>query len=225
MGDRDPARKTQGQTSVAAMNLMGYDAMTLGPKELALDLDVLRQRIAEAEFAVLSANAVVSASGKLLAAPYIVRQIGGHTVAIIGLSGGGGSGEITVADPLQTAETVVAQVASQADVIILLSHAGPAVDQHIAERVPGIDVIISGGTEYGYGSPLFGAGGVLLVHADQTSPGHAGRQIGIARLTFDAQGQLTTQQWQRLTLRPEVIAEDPSMAQWVQQVVQPQANP
>jgi len=217
VGDADPARKTQGQTSVEAMNLLGYDAMALGPQDLALGLGVLRQRMAEAEFAVLSANALVSATGELLATPYLLREFEGYTVAIIGLSGGAGTDEIAVRDPLATARAVVARLSSQADVILLLSHTGPALDQQIAETVPGIDLVISGG-EYGYSSPLSAATGTLLVHADEALPGHAGRRIGIAHLTYDAAGQLTAQEWQRLDLRPE-IGEDPLIAWWVEQVV------
>ncbi len=145
VGDREPALGTQGQSSVVVMNMMGYDAMALGPKDLALGLETLRQRIAEAEFAVLSANAVVSATGELLAAPYVLRQWGDYQIAIIGLSGGSGTPEISVLEPLQAARQAVQQVAAQADAIILLSHAGESVDQRIAENVPGIDLIISGG--------------------------------------------------------------------------------
>ena len=39
VGDQDPALKTQGKSSVEAMNRLGYDAMALGPGDLALGLD------------------------------------------------------------------------------------------------------------------------------------------------------------------------------------------
>jgi len=214
--DRDPARRTQGETSVAAMNLLRYDAMVLGSKDLALGLDVLRQRLAEAEFAVLSANAVVSATGELLAPPYVARAFDGHRIAIVGLSGESGTAEITLLDPLETARAVVAEVATQADVIILLSHVGGLVDQQIAQTVPGIDLIISGG-DLQIESPWWDAElGTLILHADVASPGHAGRQLGIARLTFDDDGRLVAQSWERLALGPEV-ADDAAMSNWVTQ--------
>jgi 2',3'-cyclic-nucleotide 2'-phosphodiesterase (5'-nucleotidase family) len=214
VGDRDPARRTQGETSVAALNLLGYDAMALGPKDLALGLDVLRRRIAEADFAVLSANAVVLTSGELLAIPYLVRLFDGHVVAIVGLSGGGGTAEITLLDPLETARAMVAEVATQADVIILLSHAGALVDQQISQLVPGIDLIISGG-EMQIEIPWWSEGtGTLILHADVSSPGHAGRRMGIARLGFDDAGRLAAQSWEQLTLGPEVT-DDPAISAWV----------
>ena len=216
MGDQDPARKTQGETSVAAMNLMDYDAMALGPNELALGLSVLRQRIAEAEFAVLSADAVLSDTGELVAVPYTLRAFDGYQVAIIGLSGGGGVPGILILDPLETAQNVVAQVMPLADVIILLSHAGTSIDQQIAENVPGIDLIIGGG-KFELATPWRSEKtGTLILHADEASPGHAGRRLGIARLTFDTQGQLVEQAWQRLDLSQD-IPEDPEMMDWVWQ--------
>jgi 2',3'-cyclic-nucleotide 2'-phosphodiesterase (5'-nucleotidase family) len=214
VGDRDPAKRTQGETSVAALNLLGYDAMVLGAKDLALGLDVLRQRLAEAQFAVLSANAVAAASGELLATPYLVHPFDGHAVAIVGLSGESGTAEITLLDPLETARAVVAEVATQADVIILLSHAGALVDQQISQAVPGIDLIISGG-EMQIETPWWGEQtGTLILHADVSSPGHAGRRLGIARLGFDDGGRLVAQSWEQLTLGPEV-ADDAAMSAWV----------
>lgn len=215
VGDQDPAVKTQGKSSVEVMNLLGYDAMVLGPKDLALGPAVLKQRMAEAKFAVLSANAVVSATGQLVATPYVIREFGGHKVALIGLSGGDGFKDILVRDPLKTAQTLVAQVAHQADVIILLSHAGAAVDQQIADQVQGIDLIVSGGT------PLMAAPWVSVktktpvVRADEALAGHAGRRIGVAALTFDPEGQLVKQNWQGVSLLPE-IADDPAITAWIQ---------
>jgi 2',3'-cyclic-nucleotide 2'-phosphodiesterase (5'-nucleotidase family) len=74
-GDQDPARRTLGATSVAVMNMMGYDAIGLGPSDLTLGLATLRKRMDESQFAVLSANAVESTTGELITDPYLLRQI------------------------------------------------------------------------------------------------------------------------------------------------------
>ena len=129
---------------------------------------------------------------------------------------GGGTPEIALRDPLDATRAVVAEIAPLADVVILLSHAGTLIDQRIAEAVPGIDVIVSGGAfelDTPWRSPKTGT---LILHADQASPGHAGRRLGIARLAFDAQGQLVEENWQRLDLGPD-IADDPDMTVWVRQ--------
>jgi 5'-nucleotidase len=202
------------------MNMMGYDAMALGPQDLALGLEVLRRRVAEAEFAMLSANAVVSVTGELVAPAYVLRQFDSHTIAIVGLSGGNGTSEITVGDPLESAWAIVTALATKADVVVLLSNAGTFIDQKIADAVPGIDLIISGG-KFLLTTPWRSAvTGTLILHADQSSSGHAGRRLGVARLTFDGEGRIAEQEWQRVTLGPE-IASDPATAKWVQEKMGP----
>ena len=216
VGDQDPARKTQGLTSVAAMNLMGYDAMALGPQDLALGPAVLQQRIAEAQFAVLSANAVVSATGKLAATPFVLREVDGLQVALVGISGGDGTDEIVVRDPLETARSIAAEVAGKADVVIVLSHAGESVDRQIADAVPGIALIVSGGPLVMPSPWRSEKTGTLVVHADEAQPGHAGRVMGLATLALDPRSGLVKQDWQRVAI-VDSIAEDAAMAAWVQQ--------
>lgn len=214
-GDQDPARKTQGKSSVTAMNKMGYDAMVLGPQDLALGPSVLAQRMAESKFEVLSANTVISATGQPLAKPYIIREMSGYRVAIVGLSGGSSTAEIAVQDPLQAAAALIPQLAGKADVVILLSHAGITNDQWIAQKVSGISLIVSGGP-WGVNVPWRSdQTGTIIVHADEASPGHAGRRLGIGTFTF-GKGRVDKQNWQRVELLPEV-PDDPAMAAWLLQ--------
>jgi 5'-nucleotidase len=214
-GDTDPARKTRGQTSIEVMNKLGYDALAVGAQDLGLGADVLQKRISEAQFAVLSANAIVSATGKLVATPFVLRKTDGHTLALIGLSNGG-TKEILVRDPVQSIQAVLAEIANTADIVIVLSHAGAVVDQNIADTVPGIDLIVSGG-EPALQAPWRSAKtGALVLRADQATPGHAGRVLGVGQFTFDPRGHLAEQKWQSVPLTPE-IADDPAITTWVQQ--------
>lgn len=215
-GDRDPARASLGATSVEVLNRLGYDAVALGPMDLALGPAVLRERLKEARFAVLSANALDPATGKPIAEPYVIREIGGYRVAIVGLTGQDPAGAFSVQDPVTTAEAVVTVVRPLADIIILLSNCGVAVNQQIADRVTGISAIVGGGS----GPPgkpwVSQVTGTPLFQADQASPGHAGRVVGIGRLQFDADGALTAHDWRSLPLTPDVT-DDAEMAAWVQQ--------
>jgi 2',3'-cyclic-nucleotide 2'-phosphodiesterase (5'-nucleotidase family) len=165
---------------------------------------------------VLSANAIDAASGKLIAEPYIVKAFGDYRVAIVGLSGGATPAGIAVRDPLATAQTIVPEAGRQAHAVILLSHAGPEVDRRIADTVPGIAVIVSGSP--GPLQPPWRSAktDTVIYHADEAQPNHAGRNLGIGRLTLDPQGELAGQTWQRLALGSE-IADDPAMAAWVQE--------
>jgi len=219
-GDQDPAKQSQGASSVAAMNRLGYDAIALGPQDLSLGLEALQQRIGESKFAVLSANAIVSGTGALLARPFVVRDLGGYRVALVGLTGGPGTAEIRVGDPVAAARQAVTDARLDAGVVLVLSHAGQAVDRQIAGEVPGISAVISGGPGAAQAPWISPKTGVPVMHADEAAPGHAGRILGLAQLTFDAQGRLVDKQWRRVPLGPEV-ADDPVMAAWVRQQAAP----
>ena len=213
-GDRDPALRSGGASSVEAMNLLGYDAVALGPRDLTLGAATLRQRIAEASFSFLSANAVDQSTGELLAKPYAVRDIGGYRVAIVGVSGLGDTEEISVRDPLAAVKEAVADAEAESDVIVVLSNAGAEVNQQIADGVTGIAAIVGGGTGASAKPWVSSQTKTPVFHADEGSPGHAGRVLGVARLVLDRNGALTDYTWKPLKLGPE-IPDDPSVAAWV----------
>ena len=144
--DRQPATETQGATSIETMNAMGYDAMALGEGDLALlGAEGILRRAAEAQFPFLSANVYLTGTEDLLVEPYTVLNVGTRRVAIVGLTGPANNLEVEIRDPLETARTTIVEVHDQADVLILLSHAGLQVNREIANALPEIDLIVSGG--------------------------------------------------------------------------------
>jgi 2',3'-cyclic-nucleotide 2'-phosphodiesterase (5'-nucleotidase family) len=176
--------------------------------------------MAEAKFPMLSANAVVTGTEELVAQPYTVRELAGHRIALVGLSGGNGTAEIGVRDPLAAAQKIVPEVRKEADIVILLSHAGQMIDQQIADQVPGIAAIVSGGNGARQAAWESATTRIPVYHADQAFSGHAGRMMGVGKLNFDAGGQLKAQQWQQVPLNPS-IADDPTMGAWVQAQINP----
>jgi len=189
-GDRDPALKSAGASSIEAMNLLGYDAVALGPADLKLGPAILRSRIAEALFSVLSANAIDRRTGELLAKPYVVQDFKGHRVAIIGLSAAGDTDKITVRDPLAALKAVLTELGSQADEIIVLSTAGTSINREIADSIVGITAIVEGGAGASVKPWVSSRTGTPIFHADEASPGHAGRVLGIAKLALNRDGTL-----------------------------------
>jgi 5'-nucleotidase/UDP-sugar diphosphatase len=214
-GDRDPALRSGGASSVEALNLLGYDAVALGPQDLVLGPAVLRSRIEEAKFAVLSANAVDRDTEALIAKPYVVRDMGGHRVVIVGLSGAGDTDKVVVQDPLSAMKSVVAEVGAQADEIIVLSTASQAVNRAIADGVPGVTAVVEGGEGASATPWVSSQTGTPVFHADQASSGHAGRFLGIAKLALDGNGRLTNYAWNRYSLGPEVPG-DAAVTAWVE---------
>ena len=214
-GDRFLGQQTQGKGVMEAMNLLGYDAMTLGGGDMRLGLDTLRQRMAEAEFPFLSANVVLSGTETLFTEPYVIKEMGDHRVAIIGLTEPGAAdavqGAVTVLNPIETARRYVAEVSSKASIIVVLSHIGVEENIKLAGEVGGIDLVVSGAGQVLPGQAVQNeTTGALIVQAEVPSPGHAGRMVGVARLQIDSQGEIKGHQWAAVSLTPD-FADDLEM--------------
>jgi len=212
--DAPAAIATHGATSIEAMNLMGYDAMALGMLDISnLSLAELGARMNEAHFPILSANAYSAETGDLIANPYTIVSYGDLNVGILGLTDPGTTDEVYVGDPLQAVERWLPELAEQAEIIILLSHAGMETDILVTHSVPGIDLIIGGGAR-GLMEPTTVDENVPIYVADYAYSGAAGLRVGIAHLGFTEDGSLRDQVWQRVQLGPQ-IDDDPQMSEWL----------
>ncbi|HSJ52462.1 MAG TPA: hypothetical protein VLC52_01845 [Anaerolineae bacterium] len=205
---------TAGEVIVAGMGLMGYDAMALGPKELGLGLATLRQRMDEASFAILSANAVLGSSGELLAPPYRIVEVGAYRAAIVGLTrpldlpveG------IQVRDPREAVARIVPEVAAQADLVILLTNLSFEEAQALAGEVPGIDLVVAALPAQPPSQAVRLPGtGTVVVTAEQPMPRHTGRQIGRLTATLQPDGSLAGESWTTVPMGL-LLADDPDMA-------------
>jgi 2',3'-cyclic-nucleotide 2'-phosphodiesterase (5'-nucleotidase family) len=78
----------EGESTVDVMNAMEYDASAIGNHEFDFKVDGLYERIEQAEFPYLSANIREKVSGEIpdFATPYIIKDIDGVLVGIIGLT-------------------------------------------------------------------------------------------------------------------------------------------
>lgn len=177
------ADRSRGLAVVEAMNLMGYHALALGRQDLALSVTELRAVIDQAQFKVLSANAVLADTGELLAEPYAVIKIGEQRVGVLGLTGLDASNPaLTIKGPLTVVQEYVPQLEKEADLIVVLSNAGLDVNQQIGTQVPGIDVIVSGGGPVTALNPpqVLSPSNTLLVQA-----GYQGQWLGVLGLDLD----------------------------------------
>ena len=78
----------EGESTVDVMNAMEYDASAIGNHEFDFKVEGLYERIEQADFPYLSANIREKASGEIpgFATPYIIKEINGVMVGIIGLT-------------------------------------------------------------------------------------------------------------------------------------------
>lgn len=142
------------------MNLLGYQAMTVGNHEFDKPLPVLKMQRELIKFPMLSAN--IYEKGLRMFRPYAIFTLGDVRVGVLGLSTEDTSKllnpdrikDIEFRNPIAEAARVVPELRSKADVIIAATHMGhyengahgtlaPG-DVEMARAVNGIDLIIGG---------------------------------------------------------------------------------
>lgn len=202
-----------GKDIVDGMNLMGYDAMALGPNELELGASTLRRRIGEADFPMLSANAFWSGSQDYVGEPYTILPVGPLDVGVIGLTRPPGTelAGIAVLDPEEVLSSLVPDVDGRADIIVLLTNLSYRSALELAQAVPGIDLVVAALPrqlpDRAVRAPLTGS---LVVTAEQPLPRHSGRRVGKLEVVADGDGMLRREAWASIAMGPE-FADDPDM--------------
>ncbi|GGB49802.1 multifunctional 2',3'-cyclic-nucleotide 2'-phosphodiesterase/5'-nucleotidase/3'-nucleotidase [Roseibium aquae] len=140
----------EGAHMIALMNMVGLDAMALGNHEFDFGPDVLRTRISEANFTMLSNNAY-EPDGTLVdgVADNMMVEVGDHTVGLFGLTTDGTAvksspGDVTFKDPVEVAAATAAALREAgADVVIALAHTDRPEDIQLLEAGD-IDLLLSG---------------------------------------------------------------------------------
>lgn len=154
-----------GYIEVELMNQMGYDAATLGNHEFDNGLDALADRLSKAQFKTICANYAFHHEGlDTLIKPYIIIEKAGKRIGIFGLltnldgliANPAILDTIQYLDPIEISKNTIALLKNteHCDLIICLSHLGleperaskPMCDKLLAEKVNGIDLLISGHT-------------------------------------------------------------------------------
>lgn len=142
-----------GQDNVEIMNLLGYDAMTLGNHEFDNGDEVLRAFLQGVDFPVVTAN--VSFGDRSLQAeirPYIVLDVADQQIGVIGLTTpdtpetSSPSASTTFADDLVGGIAAAVAELSEANVnkIVVLTHIGILADEAILTQLSGVDVVVGG---------------------------------------------------------------------------------
>lgn len=135
-----------------AFNSLEYTAMAVGNREAHLWRSVMATKIAPARCPVLCANLEVRAGPNPTLSHIVAPAADGTRVAFFGLTipmitramWARHISDLLFAPPLQTAEELAPSLRAEADLVVLLSHLGLREDRRLAERVPGIDVILGG---------------------------------------------------------------------------------
>ncbi|MEN8694258.1 MAG: bifunctional metallophosphatase/5'-nucleotidase [Akkermansiaceae bacterium] len=160
--------QTKGKVMIDSFNKLNYDGWVLGNHEFDWGLDVVSGTIEHSNSPVITGNVTIGdqASGKVndgpfsKLAPWLIKEVGGFKVGIVGLTTPGIPfwsrpellKEFGVLDPLEILQQSVRELqAEKVNAVVCLSHMGwkrsddyanPV--QNLLKKVRGIDVYIGG---------------------------------------------------------------------------------
>ena len=143
----------KGAAEAEFLNLMKFDAMTVGNHEFDDSEDGLATFLDKVEFPVVTANVAVGASSKIgdRIKPYIVLDRGGQKIGIIGavandtpeLSSPGPN--VLIGNDVADITAAVTELKKQGvDKIIALTHVGYPRDLAAIAKIPDVDVVVGG---------------------------------------------------------------------------------
>jgi 2',3'-cyclic-nucleotide 2'-phosphodiesterase (5'-nucleotidase family) len=147
--------------------LLQYDAMVVGNHEFNFGMELLDRRIAQTTIPVLGANAYRAGTQDPYFHPWIMREIRGINVAVVGLTTPGSAvwdrprveGILDFADGVEVAQRYITEVRELgAQIVIVLAHTGlergssyniesvaeENFGRRLAETIPGVDLLIIG---------------------------------------------------------------------------------
>ena len=179
------------------MTLIDYDAINLGEKDLLLGKQYLSLMKNKYNIPFISANIYDSKSNQLFVRPFVIKRFGskktfgivhgGFKVGIFGvmikealkISDQKDEHDFYIKDPEETTKQMVTKLRGNCDIVVLLSNLGIEKTKELAQKIEGIDVIVSGRYSSVQYEPLV-IENTLIVQA-----GTLGKYIGELKLILD----------------------------------------
>ena len=214
---------TEGKAVVAPVNALKLDLGIPGNWEVVYGAKVLEERAGEFRHPLIAANLRDARSKKLVFPPYLVKEVGGVRIGVIGFTDPDvpqrqppsyskgltfeHSGVLQpLIDEIRTREKV--------DVVVLLTHVGLPKSIRLAEILKGVDFVLSGDTHERTYEPII-RGETWVVE-----PGSFGSFLG--RLDFAVKGgKIVDRKWELIELRADRFAENPQVKQVVDETLAP----
>jgi 2',3'-cyclic-nucleotide 2'-phosphodiesterase (5'-nucleotidase family) len=199
-------------------NHLGLDVNTLGNHEFDYGWRKIPEFLSTAEFPTVSAN-VVDGEGRLLTEQaYVVREVNGIRVAVIGaltadlpkISKTEFRGPWRALPVAETVERYAREVRDQVDLVVVLSHTFDYEDDQVLERAKNVDVVVAGHNHGGQGE-LKQVDGRICVKVRAY-----GRELGRLDLRVDrATKDVVAYDWKKLRIEKGRYPPDPTVAKLV----------
>jgi hypothetical protein len=133
---------------------MGYDVVNVGEKDLMMGLKFLAEVSQKAKFSFVSANLVDKKTGKCVFKPYVVKEIAGLRIGIVGLLDDQFNPTLeekdpglNIIEPSSGLKAAIKGLREYCDFVVILSQLGESKDKKLARENRDIDLILGGGGE------------------------------------------------------------------------------
>jgi 2',3'-cyclic-nucleotide 2'-phosphodiesterase (5'-nucleotidase family) len=209
---------TKGMSQILILNQILPDAFTPGNHEFDYGLEELRQEIAAARFNVISANLYDSTHQGLWLPPYVIIEIGGLKIGVIGYIFEGLESSVLPSNmrglralnPTAQIMHYVPQLDAETDLIVALGHNGFEEDSLLALMLDKVDIIIGGHSHTRLRQPVV-VNNILICQA-----GSRGRYLGVLKASVDKQTKsIADYQYELLETRVAGITPEPGVARLI----------
>jgi 2',3'-cyclic-nucleotide 2'-phosphodiesterase (5'-nucleotidase family) len=198
-------------------NRLGLDVNTLGNHEFDYGWRKIGEFLKVTSIDTVNANVVNASGERMLDKAYVVREVGGVRLAIIGALlenpplRATELGPWHVAPVVESLRPVVAEAKQRADLVIVLGHIRVREAEAVLAQLPDVAVVVFGHPHDGLEKELE-RDGRLGVQAT----GY-GRDVGRLRLRYDTERRrVVWHEWTRLPVDSRVIPADPDVNREVQ---------
>lgn len=144
----------KGEVETEAMNMMRYDAVTLGNHEFDYGLEALEKVVRRAKFPIISSNYDFSGTPlNNFIKPYLIFKKDGVKIGVIGINiqprgliASGNYDGMKFLQPERVANELALKLKTtdRCDMVICLSHLGYTADKRLVEQTRNIDIVIGG---------------------------------------------------------------------------------
>ncbi|KAK3586181.1 hypothetical protein CHS0354_013131 [Potamilus streckersoni] len=221
---------TKAEDMVTVSKLLGVDAMT-GHFEFTYGQERVQElvKMMEGKTEFIAQNILTAEFEDAVFKPYIIRELNGTPVAVIGQA----FPYTSVSNPSwmfpdwsfgirqQRLQKIVDEVRQKAQVVILLSHNGTDVDFQLASEIRGIDVILGGHTHDALPKAIEvkNSGGRTVI----TNGGSHGKYLGVIDIKVSG-GKFSDYRYHMLPVFANLLPADKEMEALIQRIRAPYAE-
>jgi sulfur-oxidizing protein SoxB len=217
------ATASLGEVVIGPQRALGVDLAIPGNWEVLYGAAQMKKLARETGYPWLATNVVDDATGKLVFAPTLVREIGGVRVGFVGFT----DPDVPIRQAPaysvglrylgdESIEPYVRELREKehAELVVLVTHIGLSRSVVLADKIAGVDVVLSGDTHERVYEPIM-RHGVPVVE-----PGSFASLLGRLDVTLHP-GARPTFDWHLLELRADRYPEDPAVAAAVKTALAP----